>query len=173
MDHMPVRTAIKMRTLATERPSWVPNWRTQMKLSHLLMTTSLCAVVAMPALAQSRTFSEVDTNGDGRLSQTELESAFDAAGATAFLNQNDRDGSGSVSIAEIQISQDDESDDDDDDNGSDESDDDDRGSNNISNDDSDDDDDDNGSDESDDDDRGSNKNSSDESDDDDDDDDDD
>jgi hypothetical protein len=96
-----------------------------MKLSHLLMTTSLCAVVAMPAAAQARTFSEVDSNRDGQLSQSELETAFGAAGANSFLKRNDRDGNGTVSVAEIQISQDDESDesDDDDDRDSDESDD--------------------------------------------------
>ena len=47
-----------------------------MKLSHLLLTTSLCAVAAGPVLAQSRTFSSVDTNGDGQLSIEELEAAI-------------------------------------------------------------------------------------------------
>ena len=40
-----------------------------MKLSQLLLTTSLCAVVAMPAFAQSRSFSDVDRNNDGVLSE--------------------------------------------------------------------------------------------------------
>jgi hypothetical protein len=79
-----------------------------MKLSQLLLTTSLCAMIAMPAFAQStRTFNEVDTDLDGELSQIELETAFGANGSALFLNQNDRDGDGNVSVAEIQMSQDD------------------------------------------------------------------
>ena len=98
-----------------------------MKLSHLLMTTSLCAVVAIPAVAQQRTFGQVDTNDDGELSLSELEAAFGVEPAAAFMRQSDLDGSGSVSVAEIQLSQDDESDDDesdDDESDDDESDDD-------------------------------------------------
>ena len=119
-----------------------------MKLSQLLLTTSLCAVVAMPAFAQSRSFSDVDRNNDGVLSEEELETAFGANGAFLFLKENDSDGDGYVSVAEIRLSQDDDessdaSDESDDD--SDESDDD----SDESNDDSDESDDD--SDESDDD----------------------
>jgi hypothetical protein len=100
-----------------------------MKLSQLLLTTSLCALIAVPAFAQSLTFNDVDTDSDGHLSQSELETAFGADGSALFLNQNDRDGDGNVSVAEIQTSQDEdrsddnndsnESDDDNDSNGSD------------------------------------------------------
>ena len=79
-----------------------------MKLSQLLLTTSLCAVVAMPAFAQSRSFSDVDRNNDGVLSEEELETAFGANGAFLFLKENDSDGDGYVSVAEIQLSQDDD-----------------------------------------------------------------
>ncbi len=85
-----------------------------MKLSQLLLTTSLCAAVAMPAFAQQRTFSDVDTNGDGQLSRSELEAVFGTRGARSFLDQNDLDDSGSVSVAEIQVSQDDDESDGDD-----------------------------------------------------------
>ena len=79
-----------------------------MKLSQLLLTTSLCAVVAMPAFAQSRSFSDVDRNNDGVLSEEELETAFGANGAFLFLKENDSDGDGYVSVAEIRLSQDDD-----------------------------------------------------------------
>jgi len=87
-----------------------------MKLSHLLLTTSLCAVAAMPAFAQARSFSEVDQNDDGFLSEVELVAAFGASGASSIILRSDMDEDGSVSIAEIKISHDDdESDDEDDD----------------------------------------------------------
>ena len=95
-----------------------------MKLSQLLLTTSLCAVVAMPAFAQSRSFSDVDRNNDGVLSEEELETAFGANGAFLFLKENDSDGDGYVSVAEIRLSQDDDESSDESDDDSDESDDD-------------------------------------------------
>ena len=134
-----------------------------MKLSHLFLSTALCAVAAMPALAQQRTFSSVDTNNDGELSQSELEEAFGVSGANTFLSRNDRDDSNSVSVAEIQIAQSDESDDEVDD---DESDDDESDNDESDNDESDDDEsDDSGSDESDSDEGDSDDGGSDESDD--------
>ena len=101
-----------------------------MKLSHLLLTTSLCAVAAGPLMAQSRTFSSIDTNGDRQLSFEELEDAFGRRGARGIIGRSDLDGDGFVSAPEIQVSQDDERDDDesddderdDDENDSDESD---------------------------------------------------
>ena len=83
-----------------------------MKLSQLLLTTSLCALIAVPAFAQTLTFSDVDTNRDGHLSQSELEAAFGVDGSALFLSRNDRDGDGNVSVAEIQTSQDDDRNDD-------------------------------------------------------------
>ncbi|WP_425050317.1 hypothetical protein [Psychromarinibacter sp. S121] len=83
-----------------------------MKLSHLLLTTSLCAVAAVPAMAQSRTFSSVDANGDGQLSRAELEAAFGRQGAGNILRRSDRDRNGFVSASEIQMSHDDDSNDD-------------------------------------------------------------
>ena len=83
-----------------------------MKLSHLLLTTSLCAVAAGPLMAQSRTFSSIDTNGDRQLSLEELENAFGRRGAKGIINRSDLDGDGLVSASEIQVSQDDERDDD-------------------------------------------------------------
>ena len=100
-----------------------------MKLSHLLLTTSLCAVAAGPLFAQSRSFSSIDTNGDRQLSFAELEDAFGRRGARGIINRSDLDGDGLVSASEIQVSQDDERDDDesdDDERDDDESDDDER-----------------------------------------------
>ena len=84
-----------------------------MKLSHLLLTTSLCAVAAVPAMAQSRTFSSIDANGDGQLSLAELEAVFGRQGAGNILNRSDLDRNGFVSASEIKISHDDDSNDDD------------------------------------------------------------
>ena len=95
-----------------------------MKLSQLFLTTSLCAVVAMPAFAQSRSFSDVDRDNDSVLSEEELKTAFGANGAFLFLKENDSNGDGYVSVAEIQLSQDDDESDDESDDDSDESDDD-------------------------------------------------
>ena len=83
-----------------------------MKLSHLLLTTSLCAVAAVPAMAQSRTFSSIDANGDGQLSLAELEAVFGRQGAGNILNRSDLDRNGFVSASEIKISHDDDSNDD-------------------------------------------------------------
>lgn len=86
-----------------------------MIFKHLMMTTSVCALVAAPALAQSRSFSDVDKNNDGLLSQAELRSAFGRRGGDAILSRSDLNGDGMVSAAEIQISRDDENEDRDDD----------------------------------------------------------
>jgi len=94
-----------------------------MKISHFLLTTSLCAVVAMPAFAQARKFSDVDQNDDGMLSEEELVDAFDNAGAASILLRSDMDKDGKVSIREIKMSHDDDESDDED--GRDDSDDDD------------------------------------------------
>ena len=83
-----------------------------MKLSHLLLTTSLCAVAAGPVLAQARTFSSIDANNDRQLSVSELEAAFGQRGASRIMSRSDLDGDGLVSAPEIQVSQDDERDDD-------------------------------------------------------------
>ncbi len=131
-----------------------------MKLSHLLVTTSLCAIAAGPLMAQSRTFSSIDTNGDQQLSFEELEDAFGRRGARSIISQSDLDGDGLVSASEIQVSQDDERDDD-------ESDDDERDDDESDSDESDSDEsdsDENDSDESDSDESDSDENDSDESD---------
>ncbi|MGV6806072.1 MAG: hypothetical protein ACWA49_17885 [Ruegeria sp.] len=104
-----------------------------MNFKHLLMTTSIVAVAAIPAFAQSRPFSDVDLNGDAQLSLEELEAAFGRDGADAIMDRSDLDGSGSVSAAEIRNSQDndgrdDSSDDRDDDESSDDDGEDDHGS---------------------------------------------
>jgi hypothetical protein len=104
-----------------------------MKLSHFLLTTSLCAVVAMPAFAEAKKFSDVDKNGNGKLSRKELFDAFGAEGAESIWSTYDTDGDGDVSLAEVKIrydkdesddedGSDDSNDDDDDDDDSDESD---------------------------------------------------
>ncbi|UWP94633.1 EF-hand domain-containing protein [Aliiroseovarius crassostreae] len=83
-----------------------------MKLKHLLLTTSLCAMVAAPGWAKSRNFSEIDQNKDGALSLEELEAAFSARGARAIMKRSDLNGDGLITPSEIQVSQDDEHDDD-------------------------------------------------------------
>ncbi|UWP97777.1 EF-hand domain-containing protein [Aliiroseovarius crassostreae] len=83
-----------------------------MKLKHLLLTTSLCAMVAAPGWAKSRNFSEIDQNKDGALSLEELEAAFSARGASAIMKRSDLNGDGLITPSEIQVSQDDEHDDD-------------------------------------------------------------
>ena len=110
-----MHVAIELHTLDTYRPNLGLSWRPYMKLSQLLLTTSICAVVAMPAFAQARSFADVDTDGNGELSLEELKEAFGNAGANSILVRNDRDGDGAVTVAEIKISQDDEDDDDEDD----------------------------------------------------------
>ena len=110
-----MHVAIELHTLETYRPILGLYWRMYMKLSQLLLTTSICAVVAMPAFAQARSFADVDTDGNGELSLEELKEAFGNAGANSILVRNDRDGDGAVTVAEIKISQDDEDDDDEDD----------------------------------------------------------
>ena len=82
-----------------------------MKLSQLLLTTSLCALAAGPALAQARSFSSIDANGDRQLSLSELEAAFGQRGASRIMSRSDLDGDGLVTAPEIQVSQDDERDD--------------------------------------------------------------
>ena len=88
-----------------------------MKLGRFLMTTSLCATMAVPAFAQGRPFNEVDADGDGSLSQAELAAVFGDRSAARILARNDRDGDGVLTRSEIR-----RSDDEDDDDSSDESD---------------------------------------------------
>lgn len=85
-----------------------------MKLSNLLLTTSLVALTALPASAQGRGFNSIDSDADGLLSLSELEAAFGAAGAERILLRSDSDGDGALTRREIRSSQDDEDDDDDD-----------------------------------------------------------
>ena len=99
-----------------------------MKLSQLLLTTSLCAVVSMPAFAKSLSFSVIDRDSDGVLSLEELEFAFGEDDALLLFSKNDGNGDKSISADEVRLSQDeDDNDDDDDDNDDDDSDDDDSG----------------------------------------------
>jgi len=86
-----------------------------MKISRFLLTTSLCAVVAMPAFAEAKKFSDVDQDGNGELSRKELVAAFKNAGADSILLRSDMDGNGLVTIAEIKMSHDEDDEDDDDD----------------------------------------------------------
>ena len=144
-----MHVAIEVHTLVTYRPILGPYWRTYMKLSQLLLTTSICAVVAMPAFAQAKSFAEVDTNNDGELSEAELLAAFGEAGKNNIMARNDRDGNGVVTVAEIKISQDDE-DDEDDENDDEDDDDEDDDESSDEDDDEDDDSDDESSDEADD-----------------------
>ena len=124
-----------------------------MKLSHFLLTTSLCAVVAMPAFAEAKKFSDVDQDGNGKLSIAELLKAFGEEGARSILKRSDRNGDGEVSLDEVKISHDDdESDDEDGSDDSDDDDDDDSDESNDSEDDGGEDDDDDDDDDSDDDD---------------------
>ncbi|NNE86514.1 MAG: hypothetical protein HKN27_00430 [Silicimonas sp.] len=88
-----------------------------MKLGKLLLTTSLCASMAVPAFSQGRPFKEIDTNGDDFLSESELTEAFGERGAARILARSDSDGDGVLTRAEIRSS------DDEDDDESDESDD--------------------------------------------------
>ena len=125
-----------------------------MKISHFLLTTSLCAVVAMPAFAEAKKFSDVDKNGNGKLSKEELLIAFGEEGADSILERSDINGDDEVSLDEVKIANDDDESDDED--GSDDSDDDDDDSDESNDsedddgDDNDDDDDDGDDDESDD-----------------------
>ena len=86
-----------------------------MKLGKFLLTTSLCATMAVPALAQSRSFSSLDTDGDGQLSRSELEAAFGAATAARMIGNRDSDGDDRLSRDEVRRMSDDESDDEEDD----------------------------------------------------------
>lgn len=86
-----------------------------MKLSKILLTTSLVAAVTGPALAQSRPFSAIDTNDDGTLSQSELESVFGSNAAARMIERRDRDGDGALDRREARRSNDDEDDERDDD----------------------------------------------------------
>ena len=56
-----------------------------MKLSQLLITTSFCALTALPAVAQGRAFSDIDTDGNGELSAGELDAIFGAAVAGTII----------------------------------------------------------------------------------------
>ena len=85
-----------------------------MTLNRLLLTTSLCAVVALPAAAQ-QTFDAVDTDGNGSLNFSELEAVFGSEGASRILSRIDDNKDGFVTLDEARNSQDDEDDEDDDD----------------------------------------------------------
>ncbi|MGI9394412.1 MAG: hypothetical protein ACR2OY_07180 [Boseongicola sp.] len=82
-----------------------------MKFSKLLMTTSLCAAVSSPGLAQGTPFSEVDSDDDGALSLSELVSVFGESSAERIMIRADRNGDGELSRLEIRVRNDDESDD--------------------------------------------------------------
>ena len=86
-----------------------------MKLSQLLLTTSLCAATALPVYAQGRGFNSIDTDNDGMLSLIELEAAFGAEQAQRILARDDDDGDGMLTRREVRSSNDDEDDDEDDD----------------------------------------------------------
>ena len=87
-----------------------------MTRSKLLLSTSLCMALALPAYAQSRSFSQVDSNGDGQLDRSELASVFGTRNANRILSRSDGNGDGVLSVQEVRISRDDdESDDDEDD----------------------------------------------------------
>lgn len=94
---------------------------TRKTLIRLLLTTSLTAAAALPAAAQGRTFSEIDTDGNGSLSVAELEAVFGVEGAARVIARDDADGDGMVSRDEVAVSG---GGDDDEDDASDESDDD-------------------------------------------------
>ena len=102
-----------------------------MKFAKLLLTTSLCAAVSGPALAQGKPFSEVDSDGSGSLSLEELASVFGQGSAERIMVRADLNGDGELSELEIRVRNDDESDDEEDDSdeeGGDESDDEENGS---------------------------------------------
>ena len=95
-----------------------------MKLSQLLLTTSLCAVTALPVYAQGRSFSSIDTDNDGRLSLTELTDAFGSNAAQQILGRDDDNGDGFLTRREVRSSDDEDDDEDDDEEDDDEEDDD-------------------------------------------------
>lgn len=84
-----------------------------MKIRNLLLTTSICAVTALPALAQGQRFSTVDADGNGGLSMTELSAVFGSDQAKAIMNKRDMNGDGMITAAELQMSYDDDESDDD------------------------------------------------------------
>ncbi|MGC1504012.1 MAG: hypothetical protein WA782_07695, partial [Sulfitobacter sp.] len=89
-----------------------------MTRSKLLLSTSLCTALALPAFAESRSFSQVDTNGNRQLERIEIAAAFGARSADRMLSRQDRNGDGALSVTEVRSSRsdsesdDDESDDD-------------------------------------------------------------
>ena len=94
-----------------------------MKMSHLLLTSSLCAVATAPAFAQSRAFSDIDTDGNGTLTVAELVEVFGASTAEEIILRADRDDDGELTRLEIRASfSDDEEDDDEEDDGEDDDD---------------------------------------------------
>ena len=102
-----------------------------MKLSHLLLTSSLCAAATSPAFAQSRAFSDIDTDGNGALTLAELVDVFGERTAEEIILRADRNDDGELTRFEVRVSfsDDDEEDDDeeDDEEDDDEEDDDERG----------------------------------------------
>ena len=115
----------------------------------LIASASTIALLATTgaAVAQSARFSDIDRDGDGRLSYEELESRFGAAVAERFLGRNDGEELSRADVSRLQ------SDDDDDDDDDDDEDDEDDGDGRGDDDDGRDEDDDDGRDEDDDDDR--------------------
>ena len=97
----------------------------------LIASASTIALLATTgaAVAQSARFSDIDRDGDGRLSYEELESRFGAAVAERFLGRNDGEELSRADVSRLQSEDDDDDDDDDDedDDDDDEDDDDDRG----------------------------------------------
>ena len=80
---------------------------------RLLVSTSLTAALALPAAAQGRGFSEIDSNGDGVLSRAELEATFGSRGASRILNRGDANRDGVISLSEARSSARDDDDEDD------------------------------------------------------------
>lgn len=93
-------------------------------MKKILITTSLCTVLALPGQAQQVTFGSIDTNNDGQLSREELEGVFGTEGADNVLGNQDKNKDGFITVDEA-VSGDDEDDDEDDDDDSEDDDEDD------------------------------------------------
>ncbi len=119
-----------------------------MKLTRLLLSTSLSAAFVYPVSAQQISFSDVDTDGNGVLTETELEAAFGVDGAAELLAAADANGDRTLTREEVNNAFDDEEDDEDDEE-DDEDDDEDDGEDDEDDEDNDEDDDDDGEDDGD------------------------
>ena len=75
-----------------------------MKIAKMLLTTSIIAGTATAAQAQGRPFTEVDTDGNGTLSLSELEAVFGAASAARILARADRNQDGVLTMSEVTAS---------------------------------------------------------------------